>query len=130
MLLFDFAVTSFIFVTIEIKIVERTTACFIVFVFVCVWAMKRSYVSYVEGRNECKQKKMAKRFATSNAEDISDLEGKAKNVNTSTSTKTWVNTFKSWATSRDILPELFVAFLIFKGIRLTRNRIRARAIWD
>ena len=46
------------------------------------------------------------RFATSNAEDISNLEGKAKNQNTKSSTKTWINVFKAWATSRNILPEL------------------------
>ena len=42
-------VTSFIFVTIAVKVDESTTVCFIVFVFVCVF-VKRSYASHVEER--------------------------------------------------------------------------------
>ena len=68
MLLFDFTVTSFIFVTIAVKVDESTTVCFIV--FVC----RRK-----EGMN-CKQThERGKTFATTNEEDISVLESKAKN---------------------------------------------------
>ena len=49
---------------------------------------------------------MASRFPSSDEQDILVLEGKSKNPNTSRSTRSWLNTFRAWAESRAIIPEL------------------------
>ena len=70
MLLFDFTVTSFIFVTIAVKVDESTRVA--LFSFSYVFSQSANYASYVEERKECtvnKRANMAKRFATTNAED-------------------------------------------------------------
>ena len=52
MLLFDFTVTSFIFVTIAVKVDESTTVCFIVFVCVCVFVSEVMRVMWKKGGSE------------------------------------------------------------------------------
>ena len=46
------------------------------------------------------------RFSLLEEEQISAIEGKSKNLNTTRSTNTWVNVFNSWAESRNVIPEL------------------------
>ena len=49
---------------------------------------------------------MGDRFVSTSEDDISSLEEKSKNQNTKKSTTTWVNVYRAWATSLNILPEL------------------------
>ena len=48
----------------------------------------------------------ASRFAVADERQISTLEKKSKNENTTSSTKTWLRTFEVWARSRNVIPEL------------------------